>query len=39
MCVAADTDNKVGGPRLTQEGRSVYLLGTAPNMQDMSTDS
>ena len=39
MCVVADTDNKVGGPRLIQEARSVYLLGTAPNMQEMSTDS
>ena len=39
MCVVADTDNKVGGPRLIQEVRSVYLLGTAPNMQKMSTDS
>ena len=26
------------GPRLIQEARSVYLLGTAPNMQEMSTD-
>ena len=30
---------KWGGPRLIQEARSVYLLGTAPNMQEMSTDS
>ena len=30
---------KLGGPRLIQEARSVYLLGTAPNMQEMSTDS
>ena len=30
---------KWGGPRLIQEVRSVYLLGTAPNMQEMSTDS
>ena len=30
---------KWGGPRLIQETRSVYLLGTAPNMQQMSTDS
>ena len=29
---------KWGGPRLIQEARSVYLLGTAPNMQEMSTD-
>ena len=39
VCVVADTDNKVGGPRLIQEARSVYLLGTAPNMQEMSTNS
>ena len=46
MCVVTDTDNKVGrtkiewgGPRLIQEARSVYLLGTGPNMQEMSTDS
>ena len=30
---------KWGGPRLIQEARSVYLLGTVPNMQEMSTDS
>ena len=30
---------KWGGPRLIQEARSDYLLGTAPNMQEMSTDS
>ena len=30
---------KLGGPRLIQEARSVYLLGTALNMQEMSTDS
>ena len=30
---------KWGGPRLIQEARSVYVLGTAPNMQEMSTDS
>ena len=29
---------KWGGQRLIQEVRSVYLLGTAPNMQEMSTD-
>ena len=48
MCVVADTDNKVGrqiqiiklgGPRLIPQARSVYLLGTAPNMQEMSTGS
>ena len=39
MCVVADTDNKVGGPKLIQEARSVYLLDTALNMQEMSTDS
>ena len=38
MCVVADTDNKVGGPRLILEARSVYLLGIALNMQEMSTD-
>ena len=38
-CVVADTDSKWGGPRLIQEARSVYLLGTVPNMQEMSTDS
>ena len=26
-----------GGPRLIQEARSVYLLGTAPNMEDSKT--
>ena len=30
---------KCGGPRLIQESRSVYLLGAAPNMKEMSTDS
>ena len=30
---------KWGGPRLIQEVRSAYLLGTVPNMQEMSTDS
>ena len=30
---------KLGGPRLIQEARSVYMLGTVPNMQEMSTDS
>ena len=39
MCVVADTDKKLGGPRLIQETRSVYLLGTALSMQEMSTDS
>ena len=48
MCVVADTDNivgrqiqiiKLGGPRLIPQARSVYLLGTAPNMQEMSTGS
>ena len=39
MCVVADTDNKGGGPRSIQEARSVYLLGTTHNMQEMSTDS
>ena len=29
---------KLGGPRLIQEARSVYLLGIALNMQEMSTD-
>ena len=29
---------KLGGPRLIQEARSVYLLSTALNMQEMSTD-
>ena len=38
MCVVADTDSKVGGPRVIQEVRSVYLLVTAPNMQEMSTE-
>ena len=38
MCVVTDNIIKWGGPRLIQEGRSVYLLGTAPNMQEMSTD-
>ena len=35
MCVVVDTNNKVGR---TKE-KSVYLLGTVPNMQEMSTDS
>ena len=41
MCVVADTNNKAGRTkiRLIQEERSVYLLGTVPNMQEMSTDS
>ena len=39
MCVVAIQIIKWGGPRLIQEARSVYLLGTAPNMQEMSTDS
>ena len=30
---------KWGGPRLIQEARSVYLLGIALSMQEMSTDS
>ena len=30
---------KLGGPRLIEEARSVYLLGTPLNMQEMSTDS
>ena len=30
---------KWGGPRLIEEARSVYLLGTAPNMHEKSTDS
>ena len=34
-----DTDKMWGGPRLIQEARSVYLLGTALNMQETSTDS
>ena len=29
---------KLGGPRLIQEGKSVYLLCTVLNMQEMSTD-
>ena len=30
---------KWGGPRLIQKARSVYLMGTTPNTQEMSTDS
>ena len=30
---------KWGGPRLIQEERSVCLLGTVPNMHELSTDS
>ena len=36
MCVVVDANNK---PRLIQEEKSVYLLGTVLNMQEMSTDS
>ena len=39
MCVVADTVNKVGRTKNDPRGKSVYLLGTTPNMQDMSTDS
>ena len=38
-CAVVDTDKMWGGPRLIQEARSVYLLGTALNMQEKSTDS
>ena len=38
MCVVADTDNKVGRTKIDPRGKSVYLLGTAPNMEEMSTD-
>ena len=37
MCVVADTENKVGRTKI--DPRSVYLLGTALNMQAISTDS
>ena len=30
---------KLGGPRLIQEARSVYLLGIALSMHEMATDS
>ena len=39
ICVVEDADNKLGGPRLIQDSRSAYLLGTALNMHEMSTDS
>ena len=39
MCVMADTDNKVGRTKIDPRARSVYLLDTALNMQEMSTDS
>ena len=39
ICVVQTQIMRLGGPRLIQEARSVYLLGTVLNMQDMSTDS
>ena len=39
MCAVADTDNKVGRTKIDPEARSVYLLGTALNIQEMSTDT
>ena len=39
MCVWRTQIIKLGGPRLIQGARSVYLSGIALNMQEMSTDS
>ena len=38
MGVVADTNNKVGRTKIDPRGK-ISLLGTAPNMQEMSTDS
>ena len=39
MCVVADTNNEVGRTKIDPIGKIHYLLGTALNMQEMSTDS
>ena len=39
MCVVADANNKVGRTKIDPREKSVYLLGTVLNMQEMSTDS
>ena len=39
MCFVANTDNKVGRTKIDPRRKISSLLGTAPNMQEMSTDS
>ena len=39
MCAVADTDNKVGRTKIDPRGKISLFVGTAPNMQEMSTDS
>ena len=39
MCVVADIENKVGRTKIDPRGKIIFLLGTALNMQEMSTDS
>ena len=39
MCVVADTDSKVERTKIDPRVKNDYLLGTVPNMQEMSTDS